>query len=119
MSETEVGNVIATAVQHGVGLLDDILQDRNHVVARFEHPGIRTQVIILPLTGNLLVGDDITHHALMSDAGQRGIEVNQVTADVVDVRQTVGSVEYAGHDSLTEGGVAELELLAVILETRS
>ena len=119
MAEAEVSQSLTVAADDGVGLCDDVAHNGNHVVARLEDPGVRPEVLVLPSGGYLLVADDVTHHALLSDAGQRGVEVDEVAADGTHIAgQPLGAGEYALDDLLAQS-VAILELLAVVLEART
>ena len=78
MAEAQVSNAVVTTVEFGIGLPDDILQDRHRLPLRTEHPGIRAQIVALPLGCNLLIGDNALHHTFVTDTGQRGIEVDHI-----------------------------------------
>ena len=70
MAEAEVCYMVALSLDNGLSLLEDVFEDGDGLVARTEYPRIGTEVGSLPLAGNLLVGEDITHHTLMADVGQ-------------------------------------------------
>ena len=72
-NEFKVGNVVATTIEHGIGLLDDVLQDGNHHELAGKQPGVGAQIGTLPSLSYLLVGDKIAHHALMANIRQRGV----------------------------------------------
>ena len=99
MTEAQVSHALCLACHYVVSLLDDILQNRYHVISWTEYPAIATQVLCLPACCQLLVGDDALHDALVSDAGQRGVQVDQVAADVVcSARQSLCAGEYAWYN---------------------
>ena len=118
MAETEIGDAIAATIKYGRGLRDDILKDGNRLVLRTENPGVRPEVRLLPLGNHLLVVDQSFHHPLVTDAGQRGVEVDEVTADMLQAaRQRVGTGEGALDDGIPQR-LIHRELIFVLLPSR-
>ena len=114
VTKTEVGNTVARAIDDSLSLAEEVLQDGNHVVTGTEYPGIRAEVGGLPLAGNLLVGDDTLHHALMTDAGQGGIEVGEHIAETVYICESLRRGEHALDDGLRQRR-GSLELGTILL----
>ena len=106
--------MVTTSLDGGISLRNDILQNGNHLVLRFKHPRIGAEVRLFPLCHHLVVGNQVTHHTLMADVRQRGIEVDEVTADVVQVMQAVSIGKYTLDDFVAQR-LVESELVAVLL----
>ena len=81
MAETEVGDPVAGAVQDGIGLLEEVLQDGNGVVLVAEHPGIGSEVGGFPVLDDVRIGQDAAHHAFMVDVREGGIQAYEVAGD--------------------------------------
>ena len=110
--------MVALSVDDGISLVDDILEDGDHLVLRIEHPGVRAEVVLFPLGCDLLIGNETFHHTLMADTGQRGIEVDKVAADMVHIAwQRVCAGEGTVDDLLTQR-LIEGKLIAVLLPAR-
>ena len=116
MPETQVGYAVVGTVDFCLGLFENVLQDRNRLILWFEHPGVGVQIGAFPSLHDFLVGNDIAHHALMSDTWKRGVEVDQTVSQAARVaRQALGAGEDALDDLVAERIIA-FELIAVCLK---